>query len=315
MARLLFLGTAPIAVPALRACYALDEVELLAVVSQPPSRRGRGRRLQPSATHQAALELGLEVRTPTRFRGEQGDAVLDEFEPDACLVMAYGQIITAAHLERCPDRWLNLHGSLLPRWRGAAPIERCLEAGDVETGVQLMVMEAGLDTGPVLGERRVATAGHNAESLAQVLAVEAAALTTSHLSGALRGELTETPQDNDLAVYAHRIQRHEGQINFLGHAEVWARKARAFDPRLGLRCRLLRAQQAIGLKIWSAEPLALEHTEIPGTILRCDTEGLWVACETGALNVLRLQLDGKKRLTWQQVRAGLSITPQDRFEA
>ena len=87
-----------------------------------------------------------------------------------------------------------------------------------------MVMEAGLDTGPVLGERRVATAGHNAESLAQVLAAEAAALTTSHLSAALRGELTETPQDNDLAVYAHRIQRHEGQINFLGHAEVWARK-------------------------------------------------------------------------------------------
>ena len=135
------MGTAPIAVPALRACAELQEIDLLAVVTQPPSRRGRGRKALPSAIEEAARAIGLPICTPERFAGDGGDAVLDAFEPDACLVMAYGQIIKAPHLARCPQRWLNLHGSLLPRWRGAAPIERCLEAGDIETGIQLMQME------------------------------------------------------------------------------------------------------------------------------------------------------------------------------
>jgi methionyl-tRNA formyltransferase len=312
--RLLFMGTAPIAVPALLRCFELQGIELLAVVTQPPARRGRGRKILPSAVHQAALDLGLPVRTPKRFAGDEGDAILDEFEPDSCLVMAYGQIIKEAHLNRCPKRWLNLHGSLLPRWRGAAPIERCLEAGDAETGVQLMQMETGLDSGPVYAERRIRTQGHNAESLGKALANEAAALSAASLLAALTGQLEPVPQDPAKSCYAHRIQNTEGFIDFLGAAESWAQRSRAFDPRLGLRCRLKTQEKESLIKIWGAEVVSGIQAAEPGVVLRSDKGGLWVSCQHGVLNIVSLQLDGKKRLLWSQFRSGLNIQPGDCFD-
>ncbi|MBD36067.1 MAG: hypothetical protein CL512_04800 [Actinobacteria bacterium] len=312
--KVLFLGTAPIAVPALRVCAQLQEIELVGVVSQPPSRRGRGRKLMPSAVHQAAQELSCDVVTPDRFRGEEGDTILNRFAPDACLVMAYGQIIKADHLARCSNRWFNLHGSLLPRWRGAAPIERCLEAGDAVTGVQLMRMEVGLDTGPVFAERRIETVGHNAQSLSVALGNEAAKLTQSHLVQAIKGQLEPHPQNDDLAVYAHRVLRQEGHIDFRGKAEVWACKSRAFDPRLGLRCRLIQSNRVLGIKIWSAQVETSLTADKPGKILKCDASSLWVSCEEGVLNITSLQVDGKKRLSWSQARSGLSLTTSDYFD-
>ena len=312
--KVLFLGTAPIAVPTLHACAQLDEIELVGVVSQPPSKRGRGRKLQPSAVHQAAEALGYPLATPHRFYGAEGDAILDRFAPDACVVIAYGQIIKANHLERCPNRWFNLHGSLLPRWRGAAPIERCLEAGDPITGVQLMLMETGLDTGPIFAERRVATAGHNAHSLSVVLGEEAAKLTQNRLVAAIRGQLEPMHQNDDQAIYAHRVLRTEGHIDFLGKAEVWARRSCAFDPRLGLRCRLIQGERTFGIKIWSAQAESTLITDKPGKIIKCDASGLWVSCEEGVLNITSLQVDGKKRLAWSQARSGLALTTSDYFE-
>ncbi len=307
------MGTAPIAVPALRACAELEGIELLAVVTQPPARRGRGRKKQPSAVHQAASELGLPVRTPLRFAGTEGDSILDEFEPDACLVMAYGQIIKAPHLARCPKRWLNLHGSLLPRWRGAAPIERCLEAGDEETGVQLMEMEVGLDTGPVYAERRIATSGHTAGSLIQALADEAAALTRESLRSVLLGHLKAKPQDDDKACYAKRILNTEGCIDFSGSADVWARRSRAFNPRLGLRCQIKTKEKEYLIKIWDANVVAGATATEPGTILRADKQGLWVSCQQGVLNLRELQLVGKRRMPWSDWRSGVQLTLHDRF--
>ena len=312
--KVLFLGTAPIAVPTLRVCAQLDDIELVGVVSQPPSKRGRGRKLKPSAVHQAAEELGYDVITPQRFHGAEGDSILDERSPDACLVIAYGQIIKANHLEQCPNRWFNLHGSLLPRWRGAAPIERCLEAGDPITGVQLMQMETGLDTGPVFAERRVKTKGHNAQSLTLLLAEEAAQLTKSHLIEAIDGRLEPQHQDDGLAVYAHRILRSEGHIDFRGKAEVWERRSNAFDPRLGLRCRLVQTDRTIGLKIWSAHTETSLTADKPGKIIKCDASALCVSCEEGVLNITSLQVDGKKRLSWTQARSGLALSASDYFE-
>ncbi len=312
--KVLFLGTAPIAVPTLRACAELGDIELVGVVSQPPSKRGRGRKLRPSAVHQAAEELGFDVMTPHRFHGAEGDSILSERAPDACLVIAYGQIIKANHLEHCANRWFNLHGSLLPRWRGAAPIERCLEAGDPITGVQLMQMETGLDTGPVFAERRVETKGHNAQSLTLLLAEEAAQLTKSHLIQAIYGQLEPQYQDDDLAVYAHRILRSEGHIDFRGKAEVWERRSCAFDPRLGLRCRLVQTDRTIGLKIWSAHIETSLTADKPGKIIKCDASALCVSCEEGVLNITSLQVDGKKRLSWSQARSGLALSTSDYFE-
>jgi methionyl-tRNA formyltransferase len=312
--KVLFLGTAPIAVPTLYACAQLDEIELVGVVSQPPSKRGRGRKLQPSAVQQAAEELGYPLATPHRFHGAEGDAILDRFAPDACVVIAYGQIIKANHLERCKNRWVNRHGSLLPRWRGAAPIERCLEAGDPVTGVQLMLMETGLDTGPIFAERRVPTAGHNAHSLSIALGEEAAKLTQSHLTTAISGLLEPTYQNNDQAIYAHRVLSAEGHIDFRGKAEIWARRSRAFDPRLGLRCRLIQAERNLGIKIWSAHAESPLTTDKPGKIIKCDASALWVSCEEGVLNITSLQVDGKKRLSWSQARSGLALTTSDYFK-
>ena len=311
--RLLFMGTAPIAVPALRACAELDGVDLLAAVSQPPARRGRGRKLSPSALHQAALELGIEVQTAQRFAGAEGDKILDTYRPDACVVMAYGQIIKANHLARCPSRWLNLHGSLLPRWRGAAPIERCLEAGDERTGVQLMQMESGLDTGPVYAEMSCLTNGHTSATLSDELAKIAAELLQRDLLKVLQGELQAKSQDADGASYAHRLERTDGHINFLGSADVWARKSRAFDPKLGLRCKLTFRQKEFGVKIWSADVVAEAEALKPGQILRADRKALWVSCERGVLDLRSLQLDGKKRLDWSELCAGLALSQNDHF--
>ncbi len=307
------MGTAPIAVPALRACLEIDDIELLGVVTQPPARRGRGRKEQLSAVHQAALTLDLPVRTPARFAGVEGDAILDEFLPDACLVMAYGQIIKAPHLARCPKRWLNLHGSLLPRWRGAAPIERCLEAGDSETGVQLMEMQTGLDTGPVFAERRIATRGHTAGSLIDALADQAAVLTQDSLALALLGQLKPEPQDDSKACYAKRILSTEGQIDFSGSADVWARRSRAFNPRLGLRCTLKTKEKEYLVKFWQADVIADTTATKPGSILRADKQGLWVSCQQGVLNIRELQLVGKRRLPWSQWRSGVQLTQDDHF--
>ena len=312
--KVLFLGTAPIAVPTLRACAQLDDIELVGVVSQPPSKRGRGRKLTTSAVHQAAEALGYDVMTPHRFHGAEGDSILSKRSPDACLVIAYGQIIRADHLERCANRWFNLHGSLLPRWRGAAPIERCLEAGDPITGVQLMQMGTGLDTGPVFAERRVETKGHNAQSLTVLLAEEAAKLTKTHLVRAIDGQLEPQHQDENLAVYAHRILRSEGHIDFQGKAEVWERRSRAFDPRLGLRCHLVQPNRTVGIKIWSAHTETSLASDKPGKIVRCDASSLCVSCEEGVLNITSLQVDGKNRLSWSQARSGLAVTTSDYFE-
>lgn len=313
--RLLFMGTAPIAIPALRACSKIEGIDLLAAVSQPPARRGRGRKLSPSPLHQAALELGLEVQTPHRFAGAEGDAILDTYRPDACVVMAYGQIIKANHLARCPSRWLNLHGSLLPRWRGAAPIERCLEAGDERSGMQLMQMESGLDTGPVYAEIDCSTAGHTSATLNKTLAEMAANLLQRDLLKVLQYELQAKPQNPDGACYAHRLERSDGHIDFLGSAELWARKSRAFDPKLGLRCKLTFRQKEFGVKIWSADVVAEAETLKPGQILRADSEALWVSCERGVLNLRSLQLDGKKRLDWSELYAGLALNEADVFHA
>jgi methionyl-tRNA formyltransferase len=317
-ARVLFLGTAPIATPALRALVAHPQFELVGVVSQPASARGRGRKTKPSAVAQTALDLDLTLETPNNLRDGSGIELLDRYRPDLCLVIAYGQIIAADQLDRLPRRWFNLHGSLLPRWRGAAPIERAIEAGDRETGMQLMAMEASLDTGPVFASRSVAIADHSAATLTEALAELAAELVRADLYSAFDGSLSPAAQASEGATYAHRLTAHEGHIDFLGPAQAWANRCRAFDPRPGLRCTLVRraGEPSEPIKVWAAQartapPLAAS----PGTVVAIDKETIVVACESGCLAISELQRNGKKRMAWSAMRQGFSLAVGDQFIA
>jgi methionyl-tRNA formyltransferase len=315
-ARALFFGTAPCAVPALRALVDDERFDLIAAVSQPASARGRGRKMQPSAVAQAARELGLPVETPNNLRDGSGHRLLDHYRPDLCLVIAYGQIIASDLLDRLPQRWFNLHGSLLPRWRGAAPIERAIEAGDSETGMQLMAMEASLDTGPVYASRSVTIGEHTTTSLTHALAGLGADLVTGALYEAFDGNLRPTQQATAGVTYAHCLTAAEGTIDFLGDAQVWANRCRAFDPRPGLRCSVVRSttDNPEAIKIWAAHVAGGDlPSGAPGQIVEIRKKVIVVACERGHLAISELQQCSKRRMPWSAMRQGFPLAVGDRL--
>jgi len=289
--RALFFATDPIAIPALNALFEAQGVELLALVTQPLRRSGRGRKQRESPLVLAAQKLDIEIHRPQRLDSPDGDDLLASLHPDFCLVMAYGQIVCRRHLEATPHPWLNLHGSLLPRWRGAAPIERAIEAGDRETGMMFMAMEEGLDTGPVYTERRVQISHHRTHELRQVMGDLAGQLVREDLHGILSNKHRAQPQVSTGATYAHRLRPEEGWIDFMGDAEIWSRRARAFDPRPGLTCLDPRGRR---LKIWSC--YAQDGGGQPGRIEAMDSDGLVISCEKRSLVVTELQAEGRKRM-------------------
>ncbi|MBM66068.1 MAG: methionyl-tRNA formyltransferase [Myxococcales bacterium] len=291
MIRSLFFATDPIALPALTALCQQTEIEVLALVTQPLRPSGRGRKQRESALVLGAQSLGLPIQRPHRLDSEEGDRILHQYQPDFCLVMAYGQIICRRHLDAIPGPWLNLHGSLLPRWRGAAPIERAIEAGDEETGMMFMAMEEGLDTGAIYSERRVKIGEHRTSSLRPVMGELAADLIREDLMGILQGEIPSKAQESEGSTYAKRLRAEEGWIDFMGAADVWSRRARAFDPRPGLTCV---DPQGRRLKLWHC--FAQEGGGDPGRIESLTSAGLVVQCEVGCLVVTELQIEGRKRM-------------------
>ena len=291
MIKALFFATDPIALPALIAASESQSCQLQALITQPLRRSGRGRKKRESLLVQEAENRHLDVHRPERLDSDEGDRLIRRYQPDVCLVMAYGQIVCQRHLDAVPGPWLNLHGSLLPRWRGAAPIERAIEAGDEETGMMFMAMEAGLDTGAVYSERRISIGKHRAGSLRLAMAELAGRLVEEDLPKILTGQLQARPQSEAGRCYAHRLRPEEGWIDFKGDAETWSRRCRAFDPRPGLTCLDPNGKR---VKLWSVE--AKEGGGDPGQILAIDPQGLLIACETGTLVVTELQLEGRKRL-------------------
>lgn len=291
MIKTLFFATDPIALPALQAAYHHHEIDVQALVTQPLRRSGRGRKQRESILVEAAREMGLPFCRPHRLDSEEGDTLLKQYQPEFCIVMAYGQIICQRHLDTVPGPWLNLHGSLLPRWRGAAPIERAIEAGDHETGMMFMAMEAGLDTGSIYSARKIQVDHHSGGSLRKEMANLAAILVNEDLSLILSGHLKSKKQAEEGFCYAHRLRSNEGWIDFRGDAEIWSRRSRAFDPKPGLTCLDPKGKR---LKLWRAEPL--RGGGDPGRIEKIDSEGLIISCERGCLKVTELQLEGRKRI-------------------
>ncbi len=296
--RVVFAGTPEFARVALERLQAAG-FEIPLVLTQPDRPAGRGMKLQASPVKQFALEQGIAVAQPRSLRldgkfpeeAEAGRQALLEARPDVMVVAAYGLILPQWVLDLPRLGCLNIHASLLPRWRGAAPIHRAIEAGDAETGITIMQMDAGLDTGDMLLiEREPIRAEDTTARLHDRLAALGGRLIVEALELAACGGLQATPQPEAGVNYAHKIEKAESAIDWQQDAAQIARRLRAFDPFPGGQAQL----EGETLKIWRAEPA--EGAGAPGEVLAAEAGGLVVACGQGALRLLELQRAGGKRL-------------------
>jgi methionyl-tRNA formyltransferase len=307
--RLVFAGTPRFAVPALEALAAAGH-ELVAVLTQPDRPAGRGLAAVAGPVKQAAQRRGVPVLQPPSLKDAAVQARLAELAPDALVVAAYGLILPQAVLDIPRLGALNVHASLLPRWRGAAPIERALLAGDPVTGVCIMQMDAGLDTGPVLLRDELPIAPEDtAGTLHDKLAALGARLVVAALDGLAAGTLRPTPQPAAGVTYAAKIARDETRLDWSRSANELARRVRAFDPAPGAGARV----RGVELKIWRAAVVAARGA--PGAVVAAGAEGISVACgDGGALRLEELQRAGGRRLPAAAFLRGFPLAPGDRFE-
>lgn len=291
--RLAFAGTPEFSVPCFEACRA-SGAELVAVYTQPDRPAGRGRRLAPSPVKQAALGAGVAVEQPESLKSAEVQQRLADYRPDLLVVVAYGLILPRKVLAIPRLGCWNVHASALPRWRGAAPMQRAILAGDAGTGVDLMRMEAGLDTGPVLLSRR--TPIHRDDtggSLHDRLAALGAEVLAEGLRRTLAGEkLVATPQPVDGVTYAHKLDKAEARLDFQRPAIELERQVRAFDPWPVAEAEIAGER----LRIWAARAIDTDHHAAPGKVLAAGREGIDVACGRGALRITAVQRAGGKRI-------------------
>ncbi|MET4569181.1 methionyl-tRNA formyltransferase [Rhodanobacter soli] len=291
--RLVFAGTPEFSVPCLDACRA-SGAEVVAVYTQPDRPAGRGRKLTPSPVKQAALAAGIAVEQPESLKSADVQQALADYRPDLLVVVAYGLILPRKVLAIPRLGCWNVHASLLPRWRGAAPIQRAILAGDRESGVDLMRMEAGLDTGPVLLERRTPISRDDTGgSLHDRLAMLGAEALAEGLRRTLAGEaLVATPQPEDGVTYAHKLDKAEAKLDFSRPALELERQVRAFDPWPVAEGEIAGEP----LRIWAAHAIELDHHAAPGRVLAAGRDGIDLACGSGALRVTAVQRAGGKRI-------------------
>ncbi len=309
--RVVFAGTPAFAVPSLQALLDAPDMDVVGVVSQPDRPAGRGMRLTPSPVRQAATEAGLEVITPARLRGnDEALAWLREKRPDVLVVVAFGMLLPQGWLDAPRLAPVNAHASLLPRWRGAAPIERALLAGDQETGVSIMRMEAGLDTGPVWARRRVPIGEDvTGESLRQALARMSAELLVETLPAIAAGTLNPEPQDDALATYAPKLTARDRVPDWSQPARAVDRVVRCFAPKPGARARLAGRW----LKLLEGRPLPEKPASAPGAIHAANGRMI-VDCGEGRYEVRMVQPEGKKPMPADAFLRGYALPAGARFE-
>jgi methionyl-tRNA formyltransferase len=309
----IFAGTPEFAAQALAALHAAG-FEIPLVLTQPDRPAGRGLQLHASAVKQFALAHGIEVLQPLSLRQDSADPVRAEqaraaharllaTDYDVMVVAAYGLILPRATLDIKPC--INIHGSLLPRWRGAAPIHRAIEAGDRETGITIMQMEEGLDTGPMLAvERLPIDPADTTATLHDKLAALGARMIVEALRKMAQGPLEAVPQPAAGITYAAKIGKDEARLDFTLPAQALSRKIRAFNPFPGAQALV----HGVPLKIWGAEALDADSRALPGQVLAADaTHGIVVACESGTLRLTELQKPGGKRLPAAEFLKGFPL--------
>ena len=311
--RVIFAGTPGFAVPALRALvhagHAGHTVAL--VLTQPDRPAGRGMAAQPGSVKRAAMELGLPIYQPAGLKDAASQARLATAAPDLLIVAAYGLILPQAVLDIPRFGALNIHGSLLPRWRGAAPIQRAIEAGDPRTGVGIMQMEAGLDTGPVLLEASTPIEpADTTGTLHDRLADLGAQVLMQVLADFDRYRRAARPQVATGMTYAAKITKAEAALDWRRPGDALARKVRAFNPAPGAVARLA----GVDLKIWDAAAIVSTHNGPVGQVLTVTESGVDVACGTDALRLASLQRAGGKRLTVREYLRGSPIEVGARFD-
>jgi methionyl-tRNA formyltransferase len=300
--RIIFMGTPEFAVSSLAACFELGDV--VAVVTQPDKPKGRGNTLAAPPVKELALSRGVPVLQPVKLRTPPFSEELRKFAPDVCVVTAYGRILPKDLLDLPPKGCVNVHASLLPRFRGAAPIQWAIAHGDAETGVSLMVMDEGLDTGPVLAMKRLPIpADETSASLHVKLAALGGEVLRESLPAYLRGELKPVPQPSEGVVLAPIIDKDQGRLDFTKPAVELERRLRAFTPWPG-------AFTTLGGKLLKVHRMrAAGSTGTPGTVLAANLDGIEVACGEGSLVLLEIQPEGKRVMSAADFLAGHKLAP------
>ena len=290
-ARILFAGTPEFALAALRALHGSGHA-VPAVITRPDRAAGRGRRLNASPVKRWAQDAGLNLLQPASWKDASLTRQLEGFGADLLVVAAYGSILPAAALRVCARGAVNVHASLLPRWRGASPVAAAILAGDSHTGVTLMQMDAGLDTGPLLAARRTRIEPHETTgTLERRLAGLGADLLLAQLPAILAGELEAIPQDSALSSYAPLITKRQGRLDWTRPAAGLARCVRAYDPWPVAHAMLGDRP----LRLWQAHALAGKGGA-PGRVLSISRDGMDVATVSGVLRVREVQLPGRRRM-------------------
>ncbi len=292
------MGTSAFAVPALEAMVVLPH-DVVAVYTQPPRPAGRGHRDRRSAVHETADRLGLPVRTPASLKDEASQAAFRALDADIAIVASYGLILRRPILDAPRLGCFNLHASLLPRWRGAAPIQRAIEAGDDESGITIFRMEEGLDTGPMLRREPLAiTPGETASSLHDRLASLAAAVLPEVIEAIANGTASEEPQDEALACYAKKLDKAEARLDFTASATLLERRIRAFDPWPGTWC--MAGQERLNILDARVVAGSGEPGEVVGLPLQ-------LACGEAVLDVTRVKRQGRKAMSAADLQRGYTI--------
>jgi len=303
--KIIFLGTSEFSCPSLDSLLESPH-EVIGAVTQPDRPKGRGQKFSPSPVKSLAIAKALPVFQPERIRDPSSLELLKSLHPDLMVVVAYGQILSPAVLAIPPRGCVNVHASLLPKFRGAAPIARAVLAGENRTGVTTMLMDAGMDTGPILLTAQ--TDVEESDTLGTLhdrLARMGAHLLVQTLEGLEKGTLTALPQDPSLATYAPKIQREEGQINWLTPARQLFNLVRAFDPWPGA----FTVWAGRILKLFQPRILAAEAKEAPGTVVETSAAGLRIATSHGDLLIRELQLENRPRMSVNEFLRGYPLKP------